>query len=262
MGRPRAFGCVFYGSASKEIQLSDGEMAVEAKLRKGLGGGNVKLSHWTGAFIGVHYVAFIIFWLFTGSIMSTIGTSSPLSFGDEKELIYLAVTNASWLPYLIDQRTEDDPIPVESALVVVDISISEGVTADPVLSVEVVFVAASIFAERKDSATTDTPMEKFPTETDIIADTKISAINAVGGGPSLVVTLSSIPSSATEMPDIVMSPNEASDDVLEDSDDKPIVKTRVFDSEDLSIEEIDAIVAGIDLVSLPLLVFLSCSTPF
>ena len=50
-----------------EIQLSDGEMAVEAELRKGLGGGNVKLSNWIRAFIevsvGVHYVAFIMFWL-------------------------------------------------------------------------------------------------------------------------------------------------------------------------------------------------------
>ena len=85
---------------------------------------------------------------------------------------------------------------------------------------------------------------------------------AVGGGPSLVVTLSSIPSFATKMLDIEMLPNEASDDVLEDSDDEPIVKTRVSDSEDLSIEEIDAIVVGIDLLSLNLLVFLSCFAPF
>nr|POF23150.1 uncharacterized protein CFP56_63612 [Quercus suber] len=39
-----------------------------------------------------------------------------------------------------------------------------------------------------------------------------------------------------------MSPDEASDDVLEDSDDEPIMKTRVSDSEDLSTEDIDAIV--------------------
>ena len=77
-----------------------------------------------------------------------------------------------------------------------------------------------------------------------------------------MVTLSSIPSFATKMLDIEMSPNEAFDDVLEDSDDEPIVKTRVSDSEDLSIEEIDAIVVGIDLLSLNLLVFLSCFAPF
>ena len=77
-----------------------------------------------------------------------------------------------------------------------------------------------------------------------------------------MVTLSSIPSSATEMPNTEVSPDKASDDVLEDSDDEPIVKTRVSDSKDLSTEEIDAIVAGIDLLSLPLLVFLSCSAPF
>lgn len=50
-----------------EIQLSNGEMAMEAELLKGLGGGNVKLSTWIGAFIEasvtIHHVAFIIFWL-------------------------------------------------------------------------------------------------------------------------------------------------------------------------------------------------------
>ena len=35
--------------------------------------------------------------------MSTVGTSNPLGFGDEKRLIYLAITNACWLPYLTDQ---------------------------------------------------------------------------------------------------------------------------------------------------------------
>nr|POF23151.1 hypothetical protein CFP56_63613 [Quercus suber] len=80
--------------------------------------------------------------------------------------------------------TEDDPIPVESAHVVVDISISEGVLVEPVPSVEVVSIEATIFAERKDSATTESPTEKFPTETDIIADTRISATNVPLGDVS------------------------------------------------------------------------------
>lgn len=81
-------------------------------------------------------------------------------------------------------QTEDDPIPVESAPVVANISISEGVLVEPVPSVEVVSVEASIFAERKDSATADAPMEKFPTETDIIADTRIFATNVTLGDVS------------------------------------------------------------------------------
>lgn len=77
-----------------------------------------------------------------------------------------------------------------------------------------------------------------------------------------MVSLFSIPSFATEMPDIEMPPNEASDDVLEDWGDKPIVKTKISDSEDLSTGEIDTTVAGVELHSLPFLVFLSCSAPF
>ena len=50
-----------------KIQLFDSEMVVEVELCKGLSGSNVKLSNWIGAFIeasvGVHYVAFIMFWL-------------------------------------------------------------------------------------------------------------------------------------------------------------------------------------------------------
>ena len=44
------------------------------------------------------------------------------------------------------------------------------------------------------------------------------------------------------MPDVEMLHNEASDEVLEDSDDEPIVKTRVSDFKDSSNEEMDAVV--------------------
>ena len=65
---------------------------------------------------------------------------------------------------------------------------------------------------------------------------------AIGCGPSLMITPSSIPSSATKMPDVERLHNEASDEVLEDSDDEPIVKTRVSDFKDSSNEEMDAVV--------------------
>lgn len=35
--------------------------------------------------------------------MSTSSTSSPLGFGDEKEVTYFVATNVGQLPYLIDQ---------------------------------------------------------------------------------------------------------------------------------------------------------------
>ena len=76
-------------------------------------------------------------------------------------------------------QIEDDPIPIESAPAVADISISEGVPVDPIPSVE-----ASIFAKRQDFSTADALMEKFPTETDIVANTRISATNVPLGDVS------------------------------------------------------------------------------
>lgn len=68
-----------------------------------------------------------------------------------------------------------------------------------------------------------------------------------------MVTLSSIPSSTTEIPDIEMSPNEVSDEVLEDLDEEPIVMTKVSDSKDSSAKDIDTLAAGISLLLLVLL---------
>ena len=43
-------------------------------------------------------------------------------------------------------------------------------------------------------------------------------------GFSLVVTLSSIPSSITRRPDVDLSSDEGSEEVFEDSNDEPVVK--------------------------------------
>lgn len=67
-----------------------------------------------------------------------------------------------------------------------------------------------------------------------------------------MVTPSSIPSSTTEMPDIEMSPNEVSDEVLKDLDEEPIVMTKVSDSKDSSPKDINTLAAGISLL-LPVL---------
>ena len=52
---------------------------------------------------------------------------------------------------------------------------------------------------------------------------------AVKDGSSLVVTLSSIPSSAIRGPDVDLS-SEESKDILEDPEDEPILKKRISDS--------------------------------
>ena len=53
---------------------------------------------------------------------------------------------------------------------------------------------------------------------------------AMKDGSSLVVTPSSIPSSAMRRPDVDLS-FEGPEEVLEDSDDEPIVKKRITDSD-------------------------------
>ena len=49
-------------------------------------------------------------------------------------------------------------------------------------------------------------------------------------GSFLVVTPSSIPTSTTRGPDADLSLDEGSEEVLEDSEDEPVMKTRVSDS--------------------------------
>jgi len=53
---------------------------------------------------------------------------------------------------------------------------------------------------------------------------------AIKDGSSLVVTLSSIPTSTTQGPNADLSPDEGSKGILKDSDDEPVMKTRVSDS--------------------------------
>lgn len=69
------------------------------------------------------------------------------------------------------------------------------------------------------------------------SDPFIALSHAVKDGSSLVVNLSSIPSSATRVPDTDLSSDEGFEEVLEDSDDKSVVRTRVFDSDESNDDE-------------------------
>ena len=74
---------------------------------------------------------------------------------------------------------------------------------------------------------------------------------------SLVVTPSSIPSSATRGLDVDLSFDKGSEEVLEDSEDEPVMKTRVSDSDEDSDgggQETEAM--GMCLLSLENLLFL------
>ena len=74
---------------------------------------------------------------------------------------------------------------------------------------------------------------------------------------SSVVTPSSIPSSATRKPNVDLSSNEGSKEVLEDSEDEPIMRMEVSDSnEDDGSDEHETEAMGICLLSLTDLLFL------
>ena len=61
--------------------------------------------------------------------------------------------------------------------------------------------------------------------------------HAVKNGSSLVVTPSFIPNSTTRGPDTNLSSNEGSEEVLKDSNDEPVVRTRVSDSDNASDDD-------------------------
>ena len=69
------------------------------------------------------------------------------------------------------------------------------------------------------------------------SDPFVALSQAIKDGSSLVVTLSCIPNSATREPDVDLSSNEGSEEVLEDSDDKPVMRTQVSDSDETNDDE-------------------------
>ena len=76
----------------------------------------------------------------------------------------------------------------------------------------------------------------------------------VKDGSSLVITLS-IPNSTTREPDVNLSSNEGSKEVLEDSKDEPVMKNRVYDSDEDDGDERKTEVMGICLLPLSDLLF-------
>lgn len=79
-----------------------------------------------------------------------------------------------------------------------------------------------------------------------------------------MVTPFSIPNSTTQMLDVGLSPDEGFEEVLEDSDDEPVVKTRIFF---YSNEEPDIEAMGMHFSPLLLLLFLLllsflCASPY
>ena len=74
--------------------------------------------------------------------------------------------------------------------------------------------------------------------------------------PSLVVNPFSILTSVTQMLDVELSPNEGSEEVFEDFDDKPVVKTRISNSKDTFDDELNIEAMGMHFSPLLLLLFL------
>lgn len=142
-----------------------------------------------------------------------------------------------------------EPIPTEKST-----------QAERVVSSESASIPAKIPTPQKEV----TPTGASQTEsTSPLTPLVISAIDpflalsqAVKNGSSLVVTQSSIPSSATRGPDADLSSNEGSDEVFEDSKDEPVIKTIVFYSDEDNIggeQEVEAM--GMCISSLVNLLF-------
>ena len=82
-----------------------------------------------------------------------------------------------------------------------------------------------------------------------------------------MVIPSSIPTSATQMLDVELSPDEGFEEFLEDSDDEPVIKTRISDFDDASNEELDTEAMGMHFSPMLLLLFLLflsflCASPY
>ena len=78
------------------------------------------------------------------------------------------------------------------------------------------------------------------------SDPFIALSHAMKDGSSLVVTPSSIPSFVTIGPNADLSSDEGFEKVFEDSDDEPVMKTRVSNSdEDSDGDELEAEAMGI-----------------
>ena len=69
------------------------------------------------------------------------------------------------------------------------------------------------------------------------SDPFVAFSQVVKNGSSLVVTPSFIPNSTTRGPDTNLSSNEGSKEVLEDSNDERVVRTRVSDSDNASDDD-------------------------
>ncbi|KAK9998115.1 hypothetical protein SO802_017718 [Lithocarpus litseifolius] len=84
----------------------------------------------------------------------------------------------------------------------------------------------SIGASQSSSASPATPLVISA------SDPFVALSQAVKNGSSMVVTPSSIPSFGTYGPDANLSSDEAFEEILEDFEDKPITKKKVFDSDE------------------------------
>ena len=76
------------------------------------------------------------------------------------------------------------------------------------------------------------------------SDLSTTLSQAVKGRSSLVVTPSSILIPTTQVPDVGLSLNEGSNEVLKDSNDEPVIKMRVSDSDDAFDDEPDTEAIG------------------
>nr|POE69883.1 hypothetical protein CFP56_38091 [Quercus suber] len=121
---------------------------------------------------------------------------------------------------------------------------SEEAPVDASASAGVAFAKGTILEKEEISTAADVRMESFFDDADVVieamasttvATTKEIPVEALVPPSGLVSTEESTP----VVSDVELSPNEGPEEILEDSNDEPIMKTRVPDSDDASDNELD-----------------------
>ena len=172
-------------------------------------------------------------------------------FFDGADVVFTTPTSSATAPGVPAKATTlpTEPVPINEGTYTGKVSEAIPVPAETLTPHEVATPPATIQTE---AASLITPLIIFTSDPFAILS------QAVKDGSSLVVTPSSIPSSATCGPNVDLS-SEGSKDVLGDPDDDPILKKRIFDFDNEESVPLEAEVMGMCLSTFLLFLFLPSS---
>ena len=172
-------------------------------------------------------------------------------FFDGPDVVFTTPTSSAAAPGVPTEATTlpTEPVPINEGTYTGKVSEAIPVPTETLTPHEVATPPATIQTE---AASLVTPLIIFTSDPFAILS------QAVKDSSSLVITPSSIPSSATCGPNVDLS-SEGSKDVLGDPDDDPILKKRIFDFDNEESVPLEAEVMGMCLSTFLLFLFLPSS---